>query len=75
LVDLARHCDSEEEREAALRLVRQLPRPPRLPPRLRPLGMLSALARRDAGEGRPRWEPRGSPRRMLRMLRHRLTGF
>ena len=29
---------------------------------------------RDAEPERPRWEPQGSPGRMWRMLRHRLTG-
>jgi hypothetical protein len=32
------------------------------------------LARRDAEPGRARWETQGAPGRMLRMLRHRLTG-
>lgn len=75
LADLARHCGNEEDRDSALRLARALPSPPRLPSRLRPLGMLAALARRDCDERRPHWEPQGSPRRMLRMLRHRLTGL
>jgi 15-cis-phytoene synthase len=75
LVDLARRCDNEEDREAAMRLARTLPRPPRLPTRLRPLGMLAALARRDAAQRSPHWEPHGSPGRMLHMLRHRLTGL
>jgi phytoene synthase len=44
------------------------------PPRLRPLGMLAMLAKRDAHHlGKP-WERQGSPARMLRMIRHRLTG-
>lgn len=42
------------------------------PSALRPLGMLVALAERDAG--RSETERQGSPARMLRMLRHRLTG-
>jgi hypothetical protein len=37
--------------------------------------MLAALARRDAEPGRPQWEPQGAPKRMLRMLLHRLTGL
>ena len=45
----------------------------RWPVPLRPLGMLAALARRDAARGLP-LEAQGSPARMLRMLRHRLTG-
>jgi phytoene synthase len=74
LVDFARHSGNEEERNSALRLARRLPPPARLPSRLRPLGMLDALARRDAEPGRP-LEGQGSPARMLRMLLHRLTGF
>ena len=38
------------------------------PSHLRPLGMLAVLARRDPAERQ------GSPARILRMLRHRLTG-
>jgi phytoene synthase len=75
LVDLARHCGNAEDRDAALAAARALPVPPEVPSRLRPLGMLEALARRDAEPGREPWEAQGSPRRMLRMLRHRLTGF
>jgi phytoene synthase len=75
LVDLARHCDNEEDRDSALRLARELPQSSRLPSRLRPLGMLSALARRDAESGCSQWEPQGSPGRMLRLLRHRITGL
>jgi phytoene synthase len=75
LVDLARHCGNSEDRAAALAAARALPVPPRVPPRLRPLGMLGALARRDSEPERSSWEPQGSPRRMLRMLGHRLTGY
>jgi phytoene synthase len=75
LVDLARHCGNAGDRDSALAAARALPVPPRLPHRLRPLGMLSALARRDAEPGRAHWEPQGSSRRMLRMLLHRLTGL
>jgi phytoene synthase len=73
LVDLARHSASEADSEAALLAARALV-PYRWPARLRPLGMLAALAKRDADPGRPRWERQGAPRRMLRMLRHRLSG-
>lgn len=73
LIDLARHStdapDAEAAAEAAARIA-----PSRWPPRLRPLGMLAVLALRDADPARPRWEPQGAPRRMLRMARHRLTG-
>jgi phytoene synthase len=75
LVDLARHSGNEFDRDAALAAARALPPPPRLPSRLRPLGMLGALARRDAEPDRHHWEPQGAPKRMLRMLLHRLTGL
>jgi phytoene synthase len=75
LVDLARHSANAPDRDAALAAARARPAPPRLPARLRPLGMLAALARRDAEPRRPHWEPQGAPKRMLRMLAHRLSGF
>ncbi|HEY0310907.1 MAG TPA: squalene/phytoene synthase family protein [Allosphingosinicella sp.] len=74
LADLARHSN-EKDADAALARLRTLPTPPRLPGRLRPLGMLAALARRDAEPNRPRGEPQGSPGRVWRMLRYRLTGL
>jgi phytoene synthase len=74
LIDLARHSSNDGDAEAALAAARAIDWPPRWPARLRPLGMLAALARRDAEPGRPRWEPQGSPKRMLRMISHRLTG-
>jgi phytoene synthase len=74
LADLARHSNAADG-AAALAAVRALPPPTRMPGRLRPLGMLATLARRDAEPGRERWEPQGAPSRMWRMLRHRLTGF
>jgi phytoene synthase len=73
LIDLARHSGSEADAEAAVAGARRRAAG-RWPPRLRPLGMLAALARRDAEPQRRRWEPQGAPRRMLRMLRHRFTG-
>ena len=73
LIDLARHSGSEVDAEAAITAARSKPFG-RWPSRLRPLGMLTALALRDAEPGRPRWEEQGAPRRMLRMLRHRFTG-
>lgn len=75
LVDLARHSAEPADVEAAVDAARQHGSRARWPARLRPLGMLAVLARRDAQEGRPRWEPQGAPARMLRMLRHRLTGL
>lgn len=76
LADLARHSANAPDRDAALAAARaRVPDHPRLwPARLRPLGMLAALARRDAEWGGEAPEPQGSPRRMLRMLGHRLTG-
>jgi 15-cis-phytoene synthase len=74
LADLARHSNAADA-DAALAILRAIAPPPRLPGPLRPLGMLAALARRDAQPDRQRWEPQGSPRRMGRMLRHRLTGL
>jgi 15-cis-phytoene synthase len=69
LVDLARHSSGRE----ALRLDPGGARD-RWPRALRPLGMLAALARRDADRlGKP-WERQGNPARMLRMIHHRLTG-
>jgi phytoene synthase len=75
LVDLARHCATPEDADVALAAARERRPPRRWPPRLRPLGMLAALAVRDAEPGRPPWEARGSPGRMWRMLRHRITGY
>jgi phytoene synthase len=75
LVDLARHSANAPDRDGALAAARARPAPPRLPARLRPLGVLAALARRDAEPERPHWEPQGAPKRMLRMLAHRLSGF
>lgn len=73
LVDLARHSASREEADAAVAVIPVSSRY-RWPVRLRPLGMLAVLARRDADRPRERWEEPGAPRRMLRMLAHRLTG-
>jgi phytoene synthase len=75
LVELARRAGDAGEIEAALDAARRRAAPARWPARLRPLGMLRALAARDAEPGRPRWEAQGSPGRMLRMMRHRLSGL
>jgi len=74
LGDLARHSNAADA-GAALDALHAVSPVARLPRALRPLGMLAALARRDAEPERPRWEPQGSPGRMWRMLRHRLTGL
>lgn len=74
LVDLARHSADAGDVEAAIAAARERAAPFRWPSRLRPLGMLAALARRDAAAA-PAWEVQGAPGRMLRMLRHRITGY
>jgi phytoene synthase len=71
LVDLARHITDKSERQAVLAAAGSAVRPGRWPKRLRPIGMLAALARRDLARGPER---HGSPARMLRMMAHRLTG-
>lgn len=75
LVDLARKSSSEPEARRALEAAAERLGGNRSWPRaLRPLGMLAMLARRDAERGIGRFEPQGSPRRMLRMLGYWLTG-
>lgn len=75
LADLARRTSRKDEARDALRLAAaRLEERPRWPRVLRPLGMLAMLARRDAERGVDRIEPHGAPQRMLRMIRHRLTG-
>jgi 15-cis-phytoene synthase len=75
LVDLARHCATREDADVALAAALERPLSGRWPVRLRPLGMLAALAARDLEPGRAPWEPRGSPGRMWRLLTHRITGY
>lgn len=72
LADFARHSTKDEEAKAAIALARR-EAAVKWPRGLRPLGMLAALARRDVERGGT-WERQGSPARMLRMMRHRLTG-
>jgi 15-cis-phytoene synthase len=74
LVDLARHSSDSGDVAVAIAAARGREAPFRWPVRLRPLGMLVMLARRDAA-ATPDWEVQGAPGRMLRMLRHRLTGY
>ena len=74
LVDLARCSLDPAEAAATLDAARKRAGRARWPTSLRPLGMLAALARRDLRRGAGRWERPGSPARMMRMLRHRLTG-
>lgn len=77
LADLARRSGAAEEAEQAivaarLRIDGLFGR--RWPAALRPLGMLAALAKRDADRGIGRFERQAAPARMLAMARHRLTG-
>ncbi|HYI63624.1 MAG TPA: squalene/phytoene synthase family protein [Allosphingosinicella sp.] len=74
LVDLARHSSNADEARLALEEAARLADDALWPRRLRPLGMLSVLTLRDLRRGAGSWESPGSPGRMLRMLRHRLTG-
>jgi phytoene synthase len=70
LADLARHSRRVDEIKSP---------PPRLkmrwPKRLRPLGMLAMLAKRDLERAANKLERHGAPGRLMRMLRHRLTGY
>ena len=74
LVDLARRSTDSGERAAAIEAAAARVLPELWPVRLRPLGMLASLARRDMQRRGQGWERPGAPARMLRMLRHRLTG-
>jgi phytoene synthase len=74
LADLARRSADPGEARAALAAAARHVEDSKWPPPLRPLGMLAALARRDLARGPDRRERPGAPARMIRMLRHRLTG-
>ena len=76
LADLARHSNEVDAASAIAAALEQAASFARMrwPSRLRPLGMLAALAARDAERGLDDVEPHGAPRRMLRMLRHRFSG-
>lgn len=76
LVDLARHSHAEDAAASVGLAGERLAESAGIiwPSALRPLGMLAALARRDVERGIDRLEDHGAPGRMLRMLRHRLTG-
>ncbi|MBV9884347.1 MAG: hypothetical protein JO276_15160 [Sphingomonadaceae bacterium] len=74
LVDLARHSSKRDDAEAAMQAAAEIPQEPALPKVLRPLAMLSLLARRDLARGGPPFERQGAPARMARLLGYRLTG-
>lgn len=70
LADLARHSRRVDE-------VKTPPEMPKVkwPPKLRPLGMLAMLARRDLERLGQVPEKQGSPARIIRMIRHRVGGY
>jgi len=75
LADFGLHCSDPETARRALALADEKLTAignVRVPRQLRPLGMLAHLAARDVATRGPRRQ--GSPARMWRMLRHRLTG-
>lgn len=69
LADLARHSRRVDEVKTP-----SLEQKMKWPRRLRPLGMLEMLARRDLGRIGEGSEKQGSPARILRMIRHRVSG-
>ena len=73
LVDLARHS-GEPDATAAMAAAQERDFHACWSKEIRFLGMLAMLASRDAAGGGGRLEPQGSPSRMWRMLRHRMTG-
>lgn len=74
LVDLARHSTRPAEAAAALEAAAAIAPEPAWPKQLRPLAMLSLLARRDVARRSGPFERQGAPARMLRLLRYRLAG-
>lgn len=71
LVDLARRSNNVDAK-AALKAASARMLPSRWAAAIRPLGMLASLAERDLRSDA--LEAPGAPGRMLRMIRHRLTG-
>lgn len=77
LADFAFACSNRETAVRAIGVARPLLDEAaswRWPRALRPLGMLVRLARADVAAGLEAPRRKGSPKRMLLMLRHRLTG-
>jgi phytoene synthase len=76
LADLARHSNETDARSALAVAGKKLAdaTAQRWPAPMRPLGMLAMLARRDVERGMGKLERHGSPARMARMFKHRLTG-
>lgn len=74
LADLARHSRRVDDIKTALPESKKRPKT-KWPVRLRSLGMLAMLARRDLERLGRKPERPGSPARMLRMIRHRISGY
>jgi phytoene synthase len=76
LADLARHSNDVDARAALGAAADRLAgvAAQRWPAPLRPLGMLAMLALRDVERGIEGRERQGSPARIARMFKHRLTG-
>jgi phytoene synthase len=74
LVDLARHSTNPAEAAAALKAAAGIAPETAWPRKLRPLAMLSLLARRDVERYPLPLERQGAPARMLRLLKYRLAG-
>ncbi|MDQ8757749.1 squalene/phytoene synthase family protein [Sphingosinicella sp. LHD-64] len=72
MVDLARHSSAPTDVRDALTIAREKHVDMTWPSALRPLGMLAILANRDLSRTSP--ERAGSPKRMMRMALHRMTG-
>lgn len=70
LADLARHSRRPDESKLPLPDSKM-----KWPKRLRPLGMLAILARRDLEQAGKKVERQGSPGRIWRMIRHRISGY
>jgi phytoene synthase len=73
LVDLARRSSNPVEAAAACDLARRGDDDSKLNRKLRALGMLDLLAKRDLNRRDGSWECQGSPARMARILAYRLT--
>lgn len=75
LADLARHSSSRDEAALALEAAAARQEQGKWPNALRPLVMLTALARRDVLRGADSLERQGAPARMLRLLGVYLAGL
>ncbi len=74
LADLSRHSRRVDELKSPS-FRPQVKTKTKWPVKLRPLGMLAMLARRDLERLGRKPEKTGNPARILRMIRHRLDGY